>query len=158
MHLLETVVPGLARRLQALPPEHRREVAVLACASASKNIRVIEPPVQRLLRLVAERHALLDSDVEEAKLLSDAADERYFGLREEGGDEVVWLDWFYKARLLRGIARAFGKESADRCADAIYEFLNTTNDPTSVIRVVEAALRARGGADEWGQKRCQEPY
>jgi hypothetical protein len=142
MHVLETVVPGLVQRLATLSLEQRRRIIAIACDVASRGMPNLEPAVQRLLRLIKERHALSDSEVVEARMLGEAADERYFTLQEGDAERAVWLEWFYKARLLLGIAQGFGKNSWHDSGEAIYQFCNARPDPSDIVRCVESEIRA----------------
>jgi hypothetical protein len=63
-----------------------------------------------------------------AMRLSEAADDRYLTLQEQGAPAEVWEKWFSLARLLRGIAVGFGAAHREDIADAIYEIAKSVDN------------------------------
>jgi len=61
--LLDQEVPGLAKKLESLPLEIRRNILARACLAASECLTDLEPPVQRLLRSLKTNQLLSPDDV-----------------------------------------------------------------------------------------------
>lgn len=141
MHILDQDAPGLADKLATLSLEQRRLVLAKTCRFASELIEGVEPEVSFLVEAVARELSLPEADVTRAQTLAEAADERYFTLQEVGAPESVWLPWFFKARLLTGIAIGFGDETWTNAVSSVYEFSNTTDDPRQVLYFVQTIVR-----------------
>jgi hypothetical protein len=142
MHILDQEAPGLSDRLRALSLEQRRSIIAKASRLASESISDLEPAVQDLLKTSSSGHALVRTQVAEAQSRAEAADERYFDLRERGRPDGEWLNWFYKARLLTALAAGFGGESWSDAADAVYELTKSRSDPAAIVALVASEIDA----------------
>jgi hypothetical protein len=140
MHILDDEAKGLAEKLQLLPFEQRKQIIARTCIAASQDIINVEPKIQNLLTTINAYNSLSKSQLEEAKLLADYADEQYFLLQEKGTTDSDWLNWFSKARLLTAIAIGFESSSWKNTADAIYELCKTTDNPSKIVSIVELEI------------------
>jgi hypothetical protein len=142
MHILDLEAPGLSDRLRALSLNQRRRIVAKASRLASESISDLEPAVQNLLAAASSGHALSRTQVAETQSRAQAADERYFDLRERGRSDSEWLNWFYKARLLTALATGFGGESWSDTADAVYELSKSRSDPSAIFAFVAREIDA----------------
>jgi hypothetical protein len=142
MHILDQEAPGLSDRFRALSLEQRRRILAKASRLASESIADLEPAVQDLLQAASSRNALSRTQVVEAQSRAEAADERYFDLRERGRPDREWLNWFYKARLLTALAAGFGEESESDAADAVYELSKSRSDASAILALVASEIDA----------------
>jgi hypothetical protein len=139
-HILDKLRPSLASRLAALPLAERRAVAAKACKQAAESIQNLESEMAALVdRCVRENH-LSPAQVAAAHSFAKWADERYFDLKDSGVHEDVWGTWFHKARLATAVAEAFGGESWESTASAIYELAATMDDPSPLMGTVESGI------------------
>jgi hypothetical protein len=142
MHILDHEAPGLSDRFRALSLEQRRRIIAKASRLASESISDLEPAVEELLKAASSGNALFPAQVAEAQSRAEAADERYFDLRELGRSDPEWLNWFYKARLLTALATGFGGESWSDTADAVYELSKSRDDPSAIFALVVSEIEA----------------
>jgi hypothetical protein len=128
-HVLDRDAPGLAIRLRALKPESQRTVLVKAALFAAQTIPGLDPNTQTVLDEMRFRGELSPQELVFAMHLSEAADDRYLTLQEQGAPVEAWGKWFSQARLLRGIAVGFGAAPKEDIADAIYEIVKSVDNP-----------------------------
>ena len=147
MHILDQEAPGLSERLRPLSLRGRRRIVANACKTASETIYDLDARVQYLLKLIVSDHALSEAQVAEANSLAEAADERYFDLQAQNRPKNEWIGWFFKARLLTGIAAGFGGESWTDTADALYELSKTRDDASAIFALVDSDISAASEED-----------
>jgi hypothetical protein len=140
MHILDQVAPALADQLAPLPLGQRRRIVAKACTSVSNTLHDLEPEIRELLATAATENSLTVRQVETARKLGDAADERYFDLKEQGAAEAEWIAWFFKARLLTALCNGLGEPSWTGTADAIYELSVIVDDPSELIALVRREI------------------
>jgi len=145
MHILHQVAPGLADELKAIPIQERRRIVGKACTFVGEGLQDLGPEIQDLLTTIAAENSLSDTQVEMARTLAEAADERYFALQEQGAAEAVWTEWFYKARLLTALWNGFNGTSWSDSADAIYELSATRHAPSDLIALVRREINSGQG-------------
>src|SRR5581483_10355845 len=148
MHILDQQAPGVARRLRSLSVDQRRRIVARACELVSQSIGDLDRPLRELLGTIRSECALSAGDVEEARSLAEQADESYFSLKEEGAEESLWMRCFARARLLTGIAFAFGGENWKDAADGLYELFACREDATELLELVQFELDAAGAKKE----------
>jgi hypothetical protein len=141
-HLLDREAPGLTEKLRSLSADNRRRILTKIIQVASETIVNVEPAVELLLMAIASNQSLSEMQVAESNSLAEAADEQYFTLQGRNRPENEWLPWFFKARLLSGIAAAFGGDSANDAADAVYELSKSRRDASSIFAAVESEMKA----------------
>lgn len=140
--LLDQEAPGLAKKLQSLPLEIRRNILARACLAASECLTDLEPSVQRLLRSLNTSHLLSPDDITKAKSLAEAADGAYLELQGRGKDNGKALKFFSEARLLNAMVTGFGGVLPKDTTDAVYEICKVCDDATRVIGVIESDVNA----------------
>jgi hypothetical protein len=140
MHtLLDQEAPGLSGKLESLSLEKRRDAIASGCAVVAESLRDLTPQARSLVERLLSQGELTADDVAEAQALADAADEQYFELQERGQRQKA-LGPFSEARLMAAIATGFGGTSVNATADALYELCKACDDPSPVIRSIEAAI------------------
>jgi hypothetical protein len=141
MHaLLDQEAPGLAKKLESLSPDVRRSVLTNACVYASACLSDPEVPVRGLLESLKKHGTLSKGEVAKASSLAEAADAKYADLQDRGADQEEVLKSFSEARLLSAMAIGFGGTSPKDSADAVYELCKTCDDPSGLIRSIEANI------------------
>jgi hypothetical protein len=140
-HVLDQDAPGLASRLTALKPENQRKVLVKAALFAAESITKLDAKTQTALDDMRFRGELSPQEAIFAMHLSEAADERYLTLQEQGAPADVWGNWFSQARLLRGIAVGFGAAPKEDIADAIYEIAKSIDNPAGLFQHIASEMR-----------------
>jgi hypothetical protein len=141
MHILDQVAPALAGQLAPLPLSQRRRIVAKACALVSTSLHDLEPEIRELLAIAAAENSLTVTQVETARTLGDAADERYFDLQEQGAAQAEWIEWFFKARLLTALCNGLGEPSWTGTADALYELSVIVDDRSELITLVRREMR-----------------
>jgi hypothetical protein len=101
-HVLDHDAPGLAGRLRALNSESRRKVVVKASLFAAQRMSELNANTQALLDRMRFSCEVSPQEAISAMVLSEAADDQYFKLQEEGAPAELWRKSFSLGRLLRG--------------------------------------------------------
>lgn len=147
MNILDQEAPGLSSQLCALSLERWRHVAAKACESVSQSIDGLEPSFKALLSSAVEKNKLSPEQIAEARMYAKAADDRYFTFKEDGASQVVWRNWFAKARLATALADAFSGATSDKAADAMYELCFVEEDKSAVLKLVRSEIMLASKTD-----------
>jgi hypothetical protein len=139
-HVLDQDAPGLAGRLRALSSESQHKVVVKAALFAAQRMSELDATTEVLLDKMRSSGELSPQEAVSAMVLSEAADDRYFRLREQGAPAGVWQKSFSLARLLRGIAVGFGVSPQEGIADAIYEIAKALDNSTSLFEDIASTI------------------
>jgi hypothetical protein len=107
---------------------------------AAESIQGLESEMTALLDCCIGKNQLSQVQVVAVQSFAKWADQRYFDLRDKNVDEAVWCNWFKKARLATAVGEAFGRDSWEGAANAIYELSAMTDDPSGLINRVESEL------------------
>jgi hypothetical protein len=141
---LDSKARGLADAFRKAPPEQRRRAALIACETVVPLIG-LEGDDDVAAGLRALREGRPDAALRERlSALSSRFDDEYFRLDEEGdaAKKPEVLRFFGKARGVSALAFALS-DDASGLHEAIYEAISAVvDDPSTVARVVDAALRA----------------
>lgn len=147
MHaLLDQEAPGLADRLRPLSSKTRRNILAEACILVGETLGDLEEAVQLLLDTLRSHKDLSGEQIASAASLTEAADNRYFQLQEQNVPESEWLHWFHKARLLEAMSIGFGEPTPEDTADAVYVLCKTCDDPSKLIKSIEANIDSQSRA------------
>ncbi|HEV8379259.1 MAG TPA: hypothetical protein VGP99_10445 [Tepidisphaeraceae bacterium] len=144
MHILDQDSPGLATKIEALPLSQRRNLVAVGLRVAMQPFGNLEPSISSLVQTAIENKALSEAQVAEARLLEEWADDKYFSLRADGVAEAIWLEWYYKSRLVAGVVSGFGGTSWSETADALYELCLTRDDPSDILEAVWSVVESAG--------------
>jgi hypothetical protein len=128
--------------LRALTPESQRKVLVRAALFAAQSISELDAETRALLDKMPSGGELSAQEALSAMRLSEAADDRYLALREQGVPAEVWEKWFSLARLLRGIAVGFGAARREDIADAIYEIAKSVDNSARLFEHIASEIGA----------------
>lgn len=139
-HVLDQDAPGLAGRLRALRSESQHKVVVKAALFAAHRMSELDANTEELLNKLRISGEMSRQEAVSAMVLSEAADDRYFKLQEEGAPAGVWQESFSLARLLRGIAVGFGASPREDIADAIYEIAKSLDNSTSLFEDIASTI------------------
>ena len=142
MHILDTVVSGLTQRLERLTSGQRHRLFGIVCATASELIHDIEPELLQLVKNCYEGATFSNLGIDEAGRIAKWADKRYFDLKEKGVDQLVWENWFKKARLATAIHAAFDQDSWENSADGLYELSVIFDDDSEFLKAFEKGIEA----------------
>lgn len=140
---LESKAPRLASAFRQAAHEQQRNATLGAC-EAVVSIVGLEANDDVAAALVALRQGQSDDSALRDRLSALAAcfDEEYFRLDEDGSEaaRAEALRFFAKARGASAVAFAFS-DDASQLHESIYEAISALpDDPSRVLRVVEAAL------------------
>ncbi len=136
--LLDQDAPGLANKLLSLSPGRRRKIFTKACLHASGPFNDLEGDARNLLENLKMNGTLSLEDVRVAESVAENADAKYLELQTRSVDETNMLKSFSQARLFTAMAIGFGGSQPEDFADAMYELFKSSDDPSAVIKVVEA--------------------
>jgi hypothetical protein len=139
-HVLDHDAPGLAGRLRALNSESRRKVVVKASLFAAQRMSELNANTQALLDKMRFSGEVSPQEAISAMVLSEAADDEYFKLQEEGAPAEVWGKSFSLGRLLRGIVVGFGAAPKEDIADAIYEISKSVDNSASLFEHIASEI------------------
>lgn len=143
MSRLQGTYPELYSRFQQAPPPARRAATLAACRYAVAQAEFDHAAVAAALTALEQgipAPPVLKSQLE---ALAAGFDEEYFELQEayEEGEasEKEYLRPFNRARALAALRFAVEGSSA-AAAEALYEALATTDDPSRLLAVIDAHL------------------
>lgn len=139
-HVLDQDAPGLAGQLRALKPENQRKIVVKASLFAAHGISDLDANTEALLGKMRSSGEISPQEAASAMVLSEAADNRYFKLQEQGAPAEVWGKSYSLARLLRGIAVGFGAAPNEDVADAIYEIAKSIDNSASLFEHIASEI------------------
>ena len=145
MSLLEQTAPGLPGKLRSLPPPQRRRVLVKACMELGRSLPDLDPSIEALIQSGLESLNLSSQQVAQFGDYAEAADERYFELREQGADEAIWKNWFAKARLATALAGIFAGDELEAAENAAYELCFVEDNNARAIGLIESAIKTESG-------------
>lgn len=140
MHLLDQEAPGLAQRLQFLPPTARRAILVKSCLRAATALANLDSQTLELLNAIQSRGELSKQEAQSALALAEASDDKYFALAAKQAPADAWLRVFCEARLLKAMAIVFEAAPGEGPADVIYELSKTTEDPSPLLKFVDSEI------------------
>ena len=141
-HLLDQEAPGLATRLRSLPPEGQRKLFAAGVLFTAENLGDLSKTTSEVLDELRAQRELSRERAKFIMELSEMADDRYLLLLQQGSPEDEWTKLFCEARLLRGIAVAFGASPGEDIADAFYELIKAVEDPRETLRLIQSELDA----------------
>ena len=140
MHsLLEQAAPGLSGKLSTASLSKRREVIAAGCAAVATMLQDLAPVIRELVDKLTLQGELSNEELAAVQSLAETADEEYLELHERQKEQLA-LARFSEARLLTAITKGFGGTSVDDSADAVYELCSACDDPSAVIREIEAII------------------
>ena len=141
-HILDQEAAGISRRLRELSSQSQRAIASKAAIWAAGRLSNLEDAEISVIQALESSG---DLSLDEAKVLmnsAEAADEKYFELQAQGAHRWEWEEYFFKARLLRGLAVAFGSPNLPQedIADAIYEMCHSMDSPRDFLSYIESLI------------------
>ncbi len=116
-HVLDQDAPGLAGQLRALKSENRRKIVVKASLFAAHRVSDLDANTEALLDKMRSSGGISHQEAVSLMVLSEAADNQYLQLREQGAPAKIWGKAYSQARLLRGIAVGFGAAPKEDVSD-----------------------------------------
>lgn len=147
IHPLDQNAPGLAQRLESLTARTRRAILSKACLRAASGVAGLEERTVELVRAIQSGGGLSLEQAKQAMSLADVADNKYFELHQRSAVAEVWLKVFSEARLLTGMAIAFGAVPTQGAADAVYELSKSCPDPESLLCFIDSEIDLAGKLD-----------
>jgi hypothetical protein len=139
-HVLDQDAPGLAGQLRALKSENRRKIVVKASLFAAHGVSDLDANTEALLDKMRSSGEISPEEAVSLMVLSEAADNQYFKLREQGAPTEVWGKVYSQARLLRGIAVGFGAAPKEDVADAIYEIAKSVDNSACLFEQIVSEI------------------
>lgn len=143
MSLLDHEAADLSRKLESLSSEARRRVLANACIAAAEPLQITERRIAELLASLRSGGELSRQQASAALSLSEEADDEYLALQAQGATVAEYSKPFSLARLLRGMAVAFGATPGEGAADAVYELTKTQSDPSAIIKSIESDIESQ---------------
>lgn len=134
-HLLDQDIPRVTKRLRALPPSAQEQLVVRLALYAGK-IGLFTADARTVLSELGSQRELEASEAKSALASSEALDKRYLAMLNAGSTITDLGIFFFSARLLRGIAVAFGASTSEDIADAVYEITRSVEDTTTLLPFV----------------------
>lgn len=139
-HILDQEAPGLAKRLRAVPPALQHRIVTRVSLVTAQKLANLQKTTSDVLDELRSQGKLSSERAKSVMALSEAADDEYFDLQEQGAPEEEWSRRFSEARLLRGIAVGFGASPQEDIADAVYELIKALDDPAATLQSIESEL------------------